>query len=212
LSGIADTATWSASCSVWSLRTAASVLQRPIRSLCPRVNGPTCVFSELLNFTFLPLYRRDDMYPPVDIMWTSCRSPSQSSTWTPNHFVLIITTDTVQSATSNLEVPSNMDHDDQADVRLLHPSPSAVRNKTRKRPRKSPSAASVKPGKRQRKWHQIVDVQVSQTGDAQQTGNDVTYGPLQSTRINGDQADMHADVSSVTLESIESVNKSPNQV
>jgi hypothetical protein len=97
LTGIRETVSLHQSCSTWALQAAPSVIQRSIKSVYPLVNGPACEIGKLLNAIFLPLRRRDEIHNAVSIMWTSCRSPASSRTWTPNHFVPLIPFDDVSN-------------------------------------------------------------------------------------------------------------------
>jgi len=89
--GIKETVTLGQASSTWAFQAAAYVIQRPIHSVYPFVNGQSCVPAKLLNVTFSPSGRRRAIHPLVPIMWTSCStSRLEVQPWIPNHFVPII--------------------------------------------------------------------------------------------------------------------------
>lgn len=72
--------------SAWTISALASVINRPIVSVYPRVNGPTDKTSVTLNTVFLPR-TRENYEQPIRIMWTRNQTDIENEIWIPDHFV-----------------------------------------------------------------------------------------------------------------------------
>ncbi|XP_033096396.1 vertnin-like isoform X1 [Anneissia japonica] len=74
--------------SAWTMHAAASVLERPIISIYPPLNGLVDNCFVILNKHFTP--RTSSTKRPIRIMWTVFGSSGSTGTWTPNHFVPLL--------------------------------------------------------------------------------------------------------------------------
>ena len=74
--------------SIWAIHAASTVIQSPINSVYPVVNGPADEHIGILNTTLVPRLESDKRNA-VTIMWTGPKTISNRM-WRPNHFVPII--------------------------------------------------------------------------------------------------------------------------
>lgn len=75
--------------SAWTLHAAATVIQRPIVSMYPPLNGlgDNCV--RILNCTFQPRLSAGKK-EAIHILWSSLEMPREGHIWTPCHFVPLL--------------------------------------------------------------------------------------------------------------------------
>jgi hypothetical protein len=108
--------------SVWVMAGLSSVLQRPIYSIYPAVNGNDDRVAEILNRRLNPRNNYDDTLEPIHIMWTRMGPPADGAMWITNHFVpLVRLPDTTMS--QNLEgsnYPSTVDQSLAAAMQSSH--------------------------------------------------------------------------------------------
>lgn len=77
--------------SIWVMAGLASVIQGPIVSVYPTINGINDPVAEILNRTLLPRLNYDANCQAIHIMWTRADfHVSQTTTWVTNHFVPLV--------------------------------------------------------------------------------------------------------------------------
>jgi hypothetical protein len=84
------TATLGAHAGGWQLQAASSVIDRPIKSVYPPVNGLCDDTARILTMTVNPLAGSGQEDPTIFIMWTHTRGMDFTRTWLPNRFVPLV--------------------------------------------------------------------------------------------------------------------------
>lgn len=81
----------------WTMQALATVIDMPIVSMYPRLNGSADKVADILNRQFLPLHGGVDSssseHNAVYILWSHtslCQTTRKRKIWTPNHFVPLI--------------------------------------------------------------------------------------------------------------------------
>src|SRR6478609_10995518 len=94
--------------SVWAICGLASVIERPIVSVYPTVNGPQDILTTVLNRTFLPRRNYDTTREPVFVMWTCLTAHDSRTIWHPNHFVALVSPSYIASSMPSAANPSTV--------------------------------------------------------------------------------------------------------
>ena len=79
--------------SVWMLQSAATILQKPIQSIYPTINGLLHKTANILSTTLMPraIERKKSSKALVFIMWSRFGDKGlHLKTWLPNHFVMLV--------------------------------------------------------------------------------------------------------------------------
>jgi len=98
---VADCTRSSEPSSIWTMAALSTVLQRPIISVYPWVNGQSDVYADVANVMLTPISERTGL-SPLMIMWTR-NAPNVGNVWLANHFVPLFRNSDRSASTSGEE-------------------------------------------------------------------------------------------------------------